>query len=241
MTATKGCVLCRMLVALACLALMACIAGFAARADAAEVQIPEASAGYRLQVQRAAGEYFGLDAPVARLAAQIHQESAWRPTAASKYAQGLAQFTPATAAWLPDVCPELGGFDPWNPNQSVRAMACYDAWLYGRIKPFQWGSMSRSIDTNGAANAFKLKPGTVTECSRWHFTLRAYNGGEGWINRERRAAAAAGWNPNRADEVAHTRLRAKWAHEENTGYPHRILYRLEPAYLRAGWPGQAVC
>lgn len=209
--------------------LLAAIAGWAGMTSAAapvaptvaKVLIPEASAGYRLQLQRAAGEYFGLDAPVARLAAQIHQESAWRPTAASKYAIGLTQFTPATAAWLPAICPELGGFDPWNPNQAIRAMACYDAWLHDRARP--------------------LAEGELSPCSRWMFALRAYNGGEGWINRERRAAASAGRNPNRWDEVAKVRLRAQWAHRENTHYPLRILFALEPAYIDAGWPGQAVC
>jgi soluble lytic murein transglycosylase-like protein len=220
-----------LIVALCLLGLIALFAwvGQVAAADPAqpvakaysEPAIPQASAMYRIQVQRAASEYFGLDAPAARLAAQIHQESAWRPDARSAYAWGLAQFTPATAKWLPSVCPELGGFDPWNPNQSVRAMACYDAWLHQRVKP--------------------LADGQVDACTRWMFALRAYNGGEGWINRERRAAARSGRNPNRWSDVAPVRLRAEWAHRENTRYPLRILHVLEPAYLKAGWPGQAVC
>jgi len=37
------------------------------------------------------------------------------------------------------------------------------------------------------------------------------------------------------------RVRAAWAHRENTAYPRRILLRLEPAYLAAGWTGEAVC
>jgi hypothetical protein len=228
---------------LAALCLLAVVALFAwvGQVAAAEPVIPQASAAYRLQVQRAAGEYFGLDAPAARLAAQIHQESAWRPDARSAYAWGLSQFTPATAKWLPEICPELGEFDPWNASQSVRAMACYDAWLHQRVKPFPWGSMSRSIDTRGAAPAFNLVEGHIDACARWMFALRAYNGGEGWINRERRAAAAQGWNPNRWSEVEKVRLRADWAHRENTRYPLRILHILEPAYLKAGWPGQAVC
>lgn len=203
------------------LALAALLWGSPAQAAAASA-VPEVSAGYRLAVQRAAGEHFGLAAPSARLAAQIQQESGWRPTAQSLYAQGLAQFTPATAKWLPDICPELAGFDPWDALQSVRAMACYDAWLYRR---------SRALgDSTG-----------LDDCSRWHFALRAYNGGEGWLMRERRLALAAGDNPNDWATVARHRARAGWAHRENIDYPARILGRWEPRYRAAGWPGASAC
>jgi soluble lytic murein transglycosylase-like protein len=189
--------------------------------SAAELRIPEASARYRIAVERASGSYFGLDASPARLAAQLHQESGWRANAQSKFAGGLAQFTPATARWLPEACPELGSFDPWDPMQSIRAAACYDALLYRQQKPMGGG---------------KLPP-----CARWVFALRAYNGGAGWINRERRAALAAGDNPDDWQAVENHRLRAAWAHTENIGYPRRILLRIEPAYIAAGWAGTAVC
>lgn len=184
--------------------------------------IPESSALYRLQLERETARQFGLDAPVARIAAQIHQESGWRPTAQSPFAQGLAQFTPATAKWLPDVCPEVGKPDPWDTGWSIRAITCYDAWLYKRVRPMPAG---RSLD----------------ECTRWAFTQRAYNGGEGWLQRERAKAAAAGANPNDWRQVEKYRVRADWAHKENIGYPRRILLVLEPRYLRAGWPGKAAC
>lgn len=190
----------------------------------AQAQIPEASAFYRLQVTQAAARYFGLDAPAARLAAQLQQESGWRPGARSLYAEGLAQFTPSTAHWLPEVCPETGTPDPWDPSWSIRAAACYDAWLYGRIKPL-------------AAS----KAGALDDCARWVYTLRGYNGGASWLLRERRATAAAGRDPNDWRDVESMRVRADWAWRENIGYPRRILFLLEPAYLRAGWPGQAVC
>lgn len=183
--------------------------------------IPEASAGYRLHVQRAAGEYWGLHASPARLAAQIHQESGWRADARSPYAQGLAQFTPATAKWLPAACPEIGPPDPWSPQWSIRAAACYDAWLYRRVKPLPGGALS--------------------ECSRWVYALRGYNGGEGWLARERSKALAAGHDPNDWTAVEAIRVRAQWAHRENIGYPRRILLTLEPAYIDAGWTGQPAC
>lgn len=198
--------------------------GTAGGATAAEPRIPEASARYRLQVQRVAGDYWGLDASPARLAAQIHQESAWRPDARSRFADGLAQFTPSTAKWLPAICPEVGPPDPWSPQWSIHAAACYDAWLYRRVRPLP-----------GAA------AGVLSDCSRWAYVLRSYNGGEGWLLRERRAAAAQGRDPNDWRAIEAIRVRAECAHRENTDYPRRILLTLEPAYLRAGWPGQAVC
>lgn len=178
----------------------------------------------RLSMQREAARNFGLegDAVVARLAAQVQQESAWNPKAASAYAQGLTQFTPATAKWLPSVCPAVGTPDPWDPQWSLRAQACYMAWLHNRVKPFQHAR-------------------AMSECSQWAFALRGYNGGEGWLNKERMAAQRAGADANDWSEVARYRVRAKWAHKENKEYPLRILLVLEPAYLRAGWPGKAVC
>src|SRR5690606_5585235 len=95
--------------------------------------IPTVSAQYRIRLEREAGATFGIDAPVARFAAQIHQESHWRADASSIYAQGLAQFTPATAMWLPDVCPAVGPPDVWDPGWSIRALICYDNYLHARL------------------------------------------------------------------------------------------------------------
>ena len=192
----------------------------AAAADQA-VRVPQVSAVYRIQIERNAARYFGLNAQAARLAAQIHQESAWKPRAQSPFAQGLAQFTPATAKWLPQVCPDVGAPDPWDPSWSLRAQPCYMAWLYHRVP--------------------KLDGGTLSVCDRWAFAQRAYNGGEGWLLRERRAAAAAGADANDWHVVAAFRVRARWAHSENINYPRRILLAIEPAYLSAGWPGGPAC
>lgn len=196
--------------------LVALITG-ASTVKAAEVHIPEASVRYRVQLERIVGEQFGMQAPVARLAAQIHQESTWRATARSKYAQGLSQFTPATAAWLPQVCPAVGPPDPWDAGWSLRALVCYDAWLHARA------------------------PG-ATPCDRWAMTLSAYNGGEGARDREIRLAAAA---HTKADHwfghVAAYRSRSAANWQENRNYVRRILLVLEPAYIASGWPGTQVC
>ena len=181
------------------------------------VRIPAASVGYRLQVERAAAEEFGLSASAARLAAQIHQESGWRPTAQSAYAVGLAQFTPGTAKWLPEICPHLWAFDPWDGNQAIRAAACYDRWLYNQVT-------------------------AASECDRWSFALSAYNGGLSRVRSDQSLAAASGADPARwfGHVDAHSR-RAKWAIRENRDYVRRILLLLEPAYINAGWDGERAC
>ena len=73
-----------------------------------QAQVPQAAQQYRALLVRTAHAVWGLDAPVAVLAAQIHQESAWNAQAISRVgAQGLAQFMPATATWIAGVDPAL--------------------------------------------------------------------------------------------------------------------------------------
>lgn len=186
------------------------------------VRVAQVSTIYRVKIEREAARNFGLDAPAARLAAQVHQESGFNPRAASAFANGLAQFTPATARWLPTVCPAVGPVDAWDPDWSLRAQACYMAWLYKRVLPYKFA---------GAMNA----------CTHWNFALRGYNGGEGWLNKERMLTQRSGGDANAWSAVERYRVRAAWAHKENIGYPRRILLTLEPAYSAAGWPGKAVC
>jgi len=187
------------------------------------VVIPEASALYRHRVEQVVADVFGVNGSPARLAAQLHQESTWRPGVQSPAGtQGMAQFMPDTAHWMQDqFARELGAFDPWNPVQAIHAAALYDKWLYERVQPFGHARLS--------------------ECSRWAFTLRAYNGGEVWLLRERGLTLANRNNPNDWRAVERWRSRGIAAHRENTAYPRRILLTLEPAYLAAGWPGEAVC
>lgn len=192
-------------------------------AHAASVIIPEASALYRHRVEQAVADVWGVQGSPARLAAQIHQESAWRPKAASPAgAQGLTQFMPATAKWIAERFPEqLGQFDPWDAHQAILAAAIYDKWLLDRIQAIGHTPLS--------------------ECTRWHFALRGYNGGEQWLLRDRGLTVAQRGNPNDWQSVERFRTRSEAAHRENTQYPRRILLTLEPAYIAAGWPGVAVC
>lgn len=214
------------LVALLVLVLFAWFGGWTRTARAAESQLARvapASALYRHRVEQASARAWGVHGSSALLAAQLHQESAFRANAKSAAgALGIAQFMPATARWIATVYPQdLANFDPWKAQQAILAAALYDRWLFDRVSP--------------------LGGGVVDSCSRWAFALRGYNGGEGWMLRERRLALASGVDANDWRAVEPYRVRAGWAHKENTGYPRRILLTLEPAYLAAGWPGVATC
>jgi hypothetical protein len=181
--------------------------------------IPYAAEQYRRTLVRAAHAEWGLDAPIATMAAQIHQESAWRVNARSPVgAQGLAQFMPATADWMAELYPRsLGPAQPYNPGWALRAMVQFDRWLYTRNQ-------------------------AISECERWAFVLSGYNGGNGWVNRDRRLASAKG-----ADQLAwfghverHNSGRSASNFRENRHYPRVILLRWEPLYAAAGW-GPGVC
>ena len=187
-------------------------------AHAAEITIPRAAEAHRATLVRAAHASWGLDAPVSVFAAQVHTESWWRNDTVSHVgAQGLAQFMPATARWLPSVAPETGKPAPFNPGWSLRALCVYDKWLWDR--------------TNGA-DAFE----------RMAFTLSAYNGGLGWVNRDKAKARRQGVDASRwfgaVETVNAGRSAAAW--KENRQYPRRILKERQYAYIKAGWgPGIA--
>ena len=186
------------------------------QAHAAEVTIPRAAEAHRATLVRAAHATWGLDAPVSVFAAQVHTESWWRNDTVSHVgAQGLAQFMPSTAKWLPSVAPETGRPAPFNPGWSLRALCVYDKWLWDRV---------------AGRNDFE----------RMAFTLSAYNGGLGWVQRDKRKARAQGLDDrvwfHAVETVNAGRSRAAFA--ENRQYPRRILKERQHAYIRAGWgPG----
>ncbi len=179
--------------------------------------IPLQAQKHRALLTREARAQWGLDAPVATFAAQIHQESVWRNDAVSHAgAQGLAQFMPATSRWLPEVAPETGEPLPFSPSWSIRAMVTYDRWLWRRIS-------------------------AASDCDRMAMTLSAYNGGLGWLQRDKALAAAAGMDPQRWGHVAlHNAGRSTANFRENRGYPTRILGVLTNLYRAAGW-GKGAC
>lgn len=190
-----------------------------ALAVTAEAQVPQSAWQYERMLTRESQAQFGVDAPVARFAAQLHQESHWRADVCSwAKACGLAQFMPSTAEWMAEMYPRaLAPADPTNPAWAIQAQIRYNDWLYRRVD-------------------------APNECDRWAMSLSAYNGGIGWLERDRRIAAAAGADRDQwFDHVEHYTTRADWAKRENRGYVIRILLNLEPRYAEAGWPGHPVC
>ena len=173
---------------------------------------------YRRELIRESRAVWGINAPVALFAAQIHQESQWNLRAVSPVgAQGLAQFMPKTGKWIAAQYPELAANNPFNPSWAMRALVQYNHWHWQRI----------------AAR---------TDCDRWAFVLSAYNGGLGWVQRDKAKAKAAGVDPLRywgaVEHINAGRSRANF--KENRGYPQRIIYRWQPHYIKDGW-GEGVC
>ena len=192
----------------------------AGSAHAGETAIPRAALQYRGQLIREARAVWGMEAPVAIFAAQIHTESNWRNDVTSfAGAQGLAQFMPSTAAWLPSVAPETGTPAPLNPAWSLRACVTYDKWLYDRLRP--------------------MRAASLAVCERMAFTLSGYNGGIGWVGKDRALAARTGRNPDRwfgnVEDV--NAGRNKSAIKENRRYV-TLIFQRQSAYTAAGWgPG----
>lgn len=174
---------------------------------------PPTAEQYRRALTREARAVWGLDAPIAVMSGQVEQESAWAPNATSPFAQGLAQFTPATADWISGAYPkELGAAAPFSPEWALRALVLYDRRIY-----------------DGVA-------GAKDECSRWAMTLAGYNGGPGWLARDRALCGnVAGCDQGRwfGHVELHTN-RAAWAAKENRGYPRRILLVLQSGYTTWG-------
>lgn len=185
---------------------------------AAQAQIPRDALQYRADITRQARMQWGLDAPVADFAAQIQQESGWRPDAVSRVgAEGMAQFMPATARWWCELH-RMAAADcqPRNPAWALRALVGYDRWLWERIR------------------------NTAGDCDRMAMTLSAYNGGLGWVQRDRALASSQGLDAGRYWDAVDTvnAGRAAWAIRENRDYPRRILRTLAPRY--ANW-GPSTC
>lgn len=192
--------------------------GFFSQAKAAG--IPIEAQQHQRELTRNARAIWGLDAPVPLFAAQIHQESTWKASARSPVgAQGLAQFMPATSDWIAGIYPKsLGTNQPYNPSWAIRALVSYNLWHWDRIT------------------------GTDSDCDRWAFVLSAYNGGLGWVQRDRKMATTKGLDNSRywgqVETVNAGRSAANY--RENRGYPQRIIQRWQPMYVDAGW-GLGVC
>lgn len=169
-------------------------------------EIPRAALKHRADLVRIAHAEWGLDAPIAAFAAQIHQESGWNPAAVSQVgAQGLTQFMPATTRWWCGLAgTPAAQCIPTNPVWAMRAMVGYDRWLFERVRG---GS----------------------EFDRLWAALRSYNGGLGHWQAEARAAGSMA--RAQVDAACGRAKRAAVHCTENLGYPRRILLTLQPRYL----------
>ncbi|WP_420029776.1 transglycosylase SLT domain-containing protein [Pseudomonas putida] len=190
-----------------------------ANVPTARADIPAEAQQYRRELTRIAQAEWGLDAPVATFAAQVHQESRWRLNAKSPVgAQGLGQVMPTTAVWLAELFPDtLGNVQPFNSTWSLMALVSYDRWLVDRIK---------------GRNA----------CERHAMVLSSYNGGLGWLIRDRKLASAKGADPLAwfGSIERFNAGRSAAAFRENRGYPRLILKTFEAQYIADGW-GNGVC
>lgn len=187
--------------------------GFAVSLSPANAAEPPAAAKpYRAEVIRTARAVWGMDAPVADFAGQFQQESGWNPAARSPVgAQGMAQFMPSTADWISQQFPALREREPFNPSWAIRALVQYDQWLWQRVSGRD-------------------------KCQRMAFALSAYNGGLGWVNRDKKLATQRGLDAGVWFDAVATvnagRSAANW--RENRGYPQRILYQNASHYLSWG-------
>jgi len=187
-------------------------------APAFSATVPDAAWQYQRELTRAAQYSYGINAPTSTLAGLIHQESRWRADAVSPVgAQGIAQFMPRTADWMPEIYPVLGEAAPHDPRWSIRAAVLYTEWLHVRIQ-------------------------VADPCESWAMVLSAYNGGLGWVNRDKRLASDSGSDPlawfDHVERYNAGRSAANFS--ENRHYPHIILTRWTPMYHRAGW-GAGAC
>ncbi len=174
--------------------------------------LPDKAYLYRPLLLKLAYSEFGHAKYVAAFGAQIHQESLWDCEARSKYAIGCAQFTPSTAKWMQEtIGREFGPARPQDPVWALPAMVRYMKWLRQKVTD------------------------TASECDRYAMTLSAYNGGLGWVHRDRKLAKKRGYNYRKWwYNVENTSARADWAFNENRGYPRRILLVLNKKYLSGG-------
>lgn len=192
---------------------------FPSAVDAREF-IPDSAYRHQRNLIRFAQYHYGINAEISMFAAQIHKESTWNTNARSPFADGLTQFTPETVDFVSKKFPELVSAEPFDPVWAIRAMLLYNKWLKDQITFWPDG------------------PDKLLECDDWAFTLSSYNGGYGWIIRDRRLTRENGYNHNAwFNDTEWFSNRSKRAFRENRGYPKKILGVLQKLYYKGGWGG----
>lgn len=174
--------------------------------------VPEKAYKYREFLIKESRVVWGLSAPSATFASQIHTESLWDEQAKSfAGAEGLAQFMPETALWIGSVYRELEAGVPYNPKWAIRALVRYDKWHFDKIQ-------------------------AVDFSNKMAFVLSAYNGGLGWVWKDKKKAEAVGLNPYAyfGNVEKMNAGRSKRAFTENRSYVMFIKSR-ESAYIEKGF------
>jgi len=175
--------------------------------------IPRQAATHRNYLIQSARYYWGLEADLGLFFGQVHQESRFDESAASRFASGIAQFTPATAADMQKLypadlqvlCDAVTGC-PGDPKWALRAMLLYDRQIW---------------------TGYRFAGGD----DRMGWMLAAYNGGAGNLNRERAQTNRQGLDQDRWFENVETVcLRSVDACVENRDYPRKILFKWRPGY-----------
>ncbi len=178
--------------------------------------VPRDAVHHQRELTRHARAVWGLNAPVAMFAGQIHQESRWHSNAQSTVgAEGIAQFMPGTATWISGAY-KLGEPQPYNVGWALRALVTYDHHLWQRV------------NASGP-------------CDRAAMTLSAYNGGLGWVYRDQDLAAKNGHDRRRwfGSVELFNAGRSADNFAQNRDYPQVILTRWQPLYTL--WGGEISC
>jgi len=132
---------------------------------AKQSNIPSFALKERATLTREAQFVYGINAPIPMLAAEIEQESGWRPNiTASDGGMGLGQFMAGTVKQIVRSYPELGPANPYNPTWAIRAQSRFIKWNYTRVK--------------GKNN-----------CERFGATLKGYNAGLGYPQRAQKKSS----------------------------------------------------
>lgn len=172
------------------------------------------------------------ESDVAVIASQIQSESAWKEKAkrtekSGVTSYGLMQVLDVTLAEMQKKHRTLAGTEPVEMLQArwgIRAGILYDLQMWN-LCSFAVASTPLS-DREGWPRSLRSLSGV--EMNRWAFTLAAYNGGYGWIQRDRKLTEERGYNKNAwAGNVENHSSRSKWAFEINRRYPREILANRE--------------
>jgi soluble lytic murein transglycosylase-like protein len=171
--------------------------------------IPDVAYKYKIEHTQSARLIYGLNAPVAMLAAQVEQESGWRSEAVSPVgARGLTQFMPATARWWVTQDPGLYALAMYSPRWSLRAQVGYMHYLTQQL------------------------PAGLPPKAAHAYALASYNGGLGHTLARLKAS------PDRTNWLGTTHVRLQRVSPpnqiENQEYAPRIFARMDK-YIKAGW------